>query len=142
MRWVLRFRTASGEDYIQQLAAMGATIVIPIPPENKDVLYYSDLRNPTNGRAATAADTRVIANQVKFSDGRRDSVDNVVRVLKPGFTPKVFWAVFPKNIEEELERKEKGYRNRSAADIEETAFKISVNGGNVNIVVDDQKIKR
>ena len=141
MRWVLRFRTASGDDYVQQLAAMGATIVMPVPPENKDIMYFPDLRNPTQGRITTAADTRVIANQVKFSDGRRDSVDNVVRVLKPGFTPKVFWAVFPKDIEEQLEREEKRYRNRRPEDIEETAFRISIVGGKPNIVVDEQKIK-
>lgn len=142
MRWTLRFRTASGEDYIQQLASMKATLVIPVPPENKEMMYYSDLSNPTSGRIATAADTRVIASQVKFSDDRRSSVEGVSRVLKLSYTPRVFWAVFPKNIEEELERKEKGHRNRRPEDIEETIFRITVRGGNVDIVVDEQKIKR
>jgi hypothetical protein len=121
---------------------MGATIVVPVPPENKQVMYFPDLKNVSSGRIATDADTHVIARQVKFSDGRADSVRGVTSALRLNFSPKVFWAVFPKNIEEELERKERGYRNRRPEDIEETIFRITVSGGSVTIVVDDQQVKR
>jgi hypothetical protein len=142
MRWVLRFRTASGEDYVQQLSAMGGTIIVPVPPENKEFLYYPDPKNPSSGRIATAADTRTVASQVKFGDSRPDSVAGVAGALRLNFKPKSFWAIFPKNVEEELERKERGYRNRRPEDIEETIFRITVRGGNVDVVVDDQKVKR
>jgi len=142
MRWVLRFRTASGEDYLQQLSAMGGTIVVPVPPENKEYMYFPNPKDPSSGHMATAADTRTVANQIKFGDSRPDSVAGVAGALRLNFKPKSFWAIFPKNIEEELDRKERGYRNRRPEDIEETFFRITVTGGNVTIVVDDQKAKR
>ena len=47
------------------------------------------------------------------SDTRPDSVRGVCEVLgvkEPNV--KSFWAFFPKGLEDELDRKEKGYRNR------------------------------
>ena len=105
-------------------------------------MYFPDLKNSKTGRLATAADTRVVASQIKFSDGRPDSVSGVTSALRLDFRPKVFWAVFPKNIEEELDRKERGYRNRRPEDIEETIFSVKVSGGNYDITVADQSIKR
>src|SRR5207248_3032731 len=40
LRWVLRFSTTDGQDYLDQLAAMGAVILIPLPPENKECLFF------------------------------------------------------------------------------------------------------
>ena len=43
---------------------------------------------------------------------------------------------------EELARKETNYRNRRAEDIEETIFRVVVRGGNYELIVDDQKVKK
>ena len=56
--------------------------------------------------------------------------------------PKAFWAFFPKEVEEKLAHLEKGYRNRRPEDIEETVFKVTIRGGNFEMVVDDQIMKR
>ena len=58
------------------------------------------------------------------------------------FTPRTFWAFFPKSLEDELARKETGYRNKRADDIEETIFRVTVRGGRFELVVDEQKMKR
>lgn len=143
LRWVLRFRTASGEDYLAQLAAMRAVILVPLPPENKKCLYFTDLRNPRGtGRIATEADERSLSGQIKFGDTRPDSVRGVCDALGVRENAKSFWAFFPKEVESELSKKEIGYRNRRPENIEETVFRVIVKGGSYEAVVDDQTPKR
>jgi hypothetical protein len=143
LRWVLRFRVASGRDYLDQLKAMKAELLIPVPPDDKKFILISDLSNPTQ-KIADEADMRKLAKKIQFSDARRDQVKDVAAALNiPGNPPpKVFWAFFPKELEEELARKETNYRNRRSEDIEETIFRIVVRGGNYDLIVDDQKVKK
>ncbi len=142
LRWVLRFRTLGGEDYVEQLASMGAVILVPLPPENKDCRYFTDLKNPSSNRMATEDDLRRLADQIKFSDTRPDSVRNVCNVLGVREPARSFWAFFPRGLEEDLARKEQNYRNRRPEDIEETVFRVIVRAGEYEIVVDDQTAKR
>ncbi|MBM3983000.1 MAG: hypothetical protein FJ304_22550 [Planctomycetes bacterium] len=142
LRWVLRFRVAGGGDYISQLKAMGAEILVPLPPDNKRCLIIRDLDNP-RATDATDADLGRLARKIQFSDARPDQVRDVLSALNvnaPG--AKAFWAFFPKELEEELARKETGYRNRRAEDIEETIFRVTIRGGRHDIVVDDQTFKK
>jgi hypothetical protein len=143
LRWVLRFKVTGGSDYIAQLRAMGAEILVTVPNTDppKHILV-KDLSNPTSHRIATDADTSALAQKIRFSDNRPSVVKEVAGVLGLDFTPKAFWAFFPKEVEQELERKEKNYRNRQPDQIEETIFRVTVRGGNYDVVVDDQKVKR
>jgi hypothetical protein len=50
--------------------------------------------------------------------------------------------VFSKEQEERLAKMETSYRNRRAEDIEETIFRVTVVGGEPDIRVDEQKVKR
>ncbi|QDU20723.1 hypothetical protein [Urbifossiella limnaea] len=141
LRWVLRFQTSDGHDYVNQLAAMGATILVPLPPENKQCLHFSDLRTP-NPRMATDDDLKSLSGQIKFSDTRPGSVAGVCAVLRVTQPAQSFWAFFPRGLEDDLSRKELAYRNRRAEDIEETIFKVIVRGGSYDLVVVDQTPKR
>jgi hypothetical protein len=141
LRWVLRFSVRSGSDYISQLKAMGAEILIPLSSD-KDCLVVENLDNP-RARTATDADFKRLAGKIQFSDNRRQMVKEVIDSLGIGASvrggdPKAFWAFFPKALEEELARKETNYRNRRAEDIEETVFRIIIRGGSYEIVVEDQ----
>jgi hypothetical protein len=122
---------------------MGAELLIPVPPDDKKYILIADLSNPTQ-KVATEADMRRLAGKIQFADSRRDQVKDVAAALNiPGNPPpKVFWAFFPKSLEEELARKETGYRNRRAEDIEETIFRVTVRGGVFELIVDDQKVKK
>jgi hypothetical protein len=140
MRWVLRFKVSGGRDYLNQLREMGARILVPVP-NSADCYFFDDLNNP-RPRLATDSDLKALADQIKFSDARRDAVQGVAGALGLDFTPKTFWAFFPKGLESDLARKETGYRNKRSEDIEETIFRVTVRGGNYEIVVDDQKMKR
>ena len=142
MRWVLRFKVNSGRDYLEQLNAMGAKILVPVPPDGSKCMLIEDIKNPSVQRVATDSDLRGLGNQIKFSDSRRDAVQGVAGALGLDFTPKTFWAFFPKGLEDELARKETNYRNRRSEDIEETIFRVVVRGGEYEVVVDEQKVKR
>jgi hypothetical protein len=141
MRWVLRFKVSSGRDYVEQLKSMGAVILVPVPGTAKN-FYFPDLNNLTNQRIASDDDLRALGNKIKFSDHRRDAVQQVAGTLGLDFRPDAFWAFFPKGLEDELARKETGFRNRRSEDIEETIFRVTIRGGSYEIVVDEQKIKR
>jgi hypothetical protein len=142
LRWIIRFRTSSGRDYLDQLRVMGARVIIPVPGGNKQYVYVPDLANLAGKRPPTKEEESELAGMIKFGDNRAESVRQVAQELGLDFNPQAFWAVFPKNIEEELERKEKGYRNRRAEQIEETVFRVIMRGGNYEIVVEDQTVKR
>jgi hypothetical protein len=142
LRWVLRFRTNDGRDYLAQLAAMRAEILVPLPPENRQCLYFPDLNNPANKKTATDDDLRMLADRIKFSDTRPASVAGVCDALGVREPARSFWAFFPKGLEDDLSRLETGFRNRRAEDIEETVFRVTVRGGKTEMVVDSQTAKR
>jgi hypothetical protein len=143
MRWVLRFKVSSGHDYLAQLRMMHAEVLVPIPGSEKCVLVQ-DLDRPDEHKTATDDDMKRLADKIKFSDSRPSAVRDVIAALKLDISPppSQFWAFFPKDIEDELSRKEKNYRNRQPDSIEETIFRIAVRGGSYEIVVDEQKVKR
>ena len=141
LRWVLRFNVASGRNYLEQLKAMNAKLLVPIP-NGPDSIYIADIGNPGGQRKATDADLRELSGYIQFSDTRRDAVHGVAGALGLDFTPKTFFAFFPKNMEDELARKETAFRNRRAEDIEETIFRVTITGGSYAVVVDEQIAKK
>ena len=130
-----------GQDYLDQLAAMGAVILIPLPPENKECLYFPNLKKPGERRLATEGDLKKLAGQVRFSDARPESVRAVCEALGVKEKARTFWAFFPKDLEDELARKEIGYRNRRPEDVAETVFRITLRDGKAEITVVDQSAK-
>jgi hypothetical protein len=142
LRWVLRFTTSDGPDYVHQLAVLGAVILVPFPPANKGCLYFPDLKRPAERRQATEDDLKKLAGQVRFSDGRADSVRGVCQALHIKENATTFWAFFPKKLEEELAKKEIGFANLRPEEIQETAFRITVRNGNASIAVEKQVAKK
>ncbi len=141
MRWVLRFNVKSGRDYLEQLKVMKAELLVPKPNSEQCVLI-ADLGNYSNQTIASDDDMKRLSRKIKFSDGRREAVRAVAETLKLDYTPQSFWAFFPREIEDELAKKETGYRNRRAEDIEETIFTVRVSAGDYMFVVEEQKIKK
>jgi hypothetical protein len=142
LRWVLRFRTTGGRDYLNQLMAMRAVVLVPVKDSNKQMYIFRDLANPRPGTVATDSDIAQLSRQIQFSDFRRDNVQGVAEALGLDYTPPVFWAFFPVELEADLSRKEKAYRNRQAESIEETVFQVVVRGGQYSIEVIEQRAKR
>jgi hypothetical protein len=142
LRWVLRFRTSGGRDYLNQLMSMRAVVLAPVKDSNKQMYIFRDLANPRPGTVATDSDIAQLSRQIQFSDFRRDNVEGVAQALGLDYTPPVFWAFFPAELEADLSRKEKAYRNRQPENIEETIFQVVVRGGIYSIEVIEQRAKR
>ena len=142
MRWVMRFSTRSGRDYLDQLAGLKAVVVIPIPPDGKTAYVFRDLLNPKPGTYVEEKEWTKLAGQIQFCDYKKTSVTEVASALNLNFTPASFWAFFPKDLEGELSRLEVAYGNKQAEQIEETVFEVTVRGGSSQIVVASQKLKR
>ena len=107
---LLRFRVASGRDYLDQLRAMNAQILVPLPPNDNGlfVLPRLEQHRGCSGRRPDA-DFKDLAGKIKFSDTRRDAVQGVAGALGLDVRPKTFWAFFPKDLEVTLARLETGF---------------------------------
>ena len=138
LRWVMRFQTNGGRDYLDQLQALGAIVLVSVPPEKKQMYVFKDLRNPKPGIVATDAELGTYSQQIQFCDSKPKSGEEVGRALNLNFVPGEFWAIFPRGIEEELAKLEKSYRNRRPEDVEQTIFRVSVVGGQYKLVVSEQ----
>jgi hypothetical protein len=142
LRWILSFNTTDGRDYLNQLGAIGAVILVPLPPDNTRAYIFRDLKNPKQGTFVTEQEWNQLEQQIRFADIKRDNVRDVANSLGLDFTPNSFWAYFPKGFEAELSKKEQAYNNRRPEDIEETRFTVVIRGGKAEIVVQSQRVKR
>lgn len=142
LRWVLRFKTNSGRDYLSQLSALGAEVLVPLNEDGKKHHLFKDLANPKPGTLATERDMTRLSGLIQFTDFTRKSVREVADALGLDYTPKLFLAFFPRDMEDRLSRLEKGYQNRRSEDIEETAFEMVMKGGKYDIIVASQKLKK
>jgi len=135
VRWELIFKTESGRDYLNQLAAMKATVVVPYPPDWKSSKAFRDV-----GREKVAAEEFRMEDMpgLYFVDDDPGSAAKIAKTLGLDFEPPVFIAFFPKDIEEELAAKERAYRNRKESEIFSTKFKILVRDNKPVIAVIDQ----
>jgi len=142
LRWVLLFKTYSGRDYLDQLGAIGAEVAVPLPPDNKELLLFRNLKNPGRGERMTQDQLIRLSGQMQFSDIKRESVRSVSEALGLDFTPNSFWAFFPRGAEDELAKLEKGYNNLQPEAIAETKFRVEIVGGRYRFVVSEQTRKR
>lgn len=135
IRWELIFKTESGRDYVAQLAAMKATLVIPQPADWKTSKAYRNI-----GEANPVGEAFSMDNMpgLYFIDDSADSAAKVAKALGLNFAPPIFIAFFPKDVEEELAAKERAFRKRKEGDIFSTKFKILIRDGRYEIVVVDQ----
>jgi hypothetical protein len=140
LRWILRFDTSSGDDYVAQMSGIGGVVMVPVPPDNKSFLIF---KNPRSGQSAPATDDDIqkYTKLIQFAEVRKDSVESVSKALKLTFTPRSFFAYFPRELEEKLAALEKNYGNKPPEQIRSTAFKVIVRGGNYEFIVVEQKLR-
>ncbi len=134
VRWELNFRTNDARDYLNQLAAMKATLVIPQPTDWKTNKAYRNLLSNPSGEIFEMKDMPGLY----FVDDSSDSAGRIGEVLKLSFSPPFFIAFFPKEIEEKLAKEERAYRGRKESEIFSTKFKILIRNGEPAITVVDQ----
>ena len=142
LRWTIGFTTNSGRDYLDQLHALGAKVLVPDPSDPRKMTLFTDLKNPKPGTVASDADLVAFGGQMQFCDTKPDSVREVGKALGLPTAPTAFWAIFPKGIETELTALEVKYRGLRSSEIEQTRFSVSVVGGRYQLRVTDQTVKR
>jgi hypothetical protein len=135
VRWELNFKTENGNDYVNQLAAMKATLVIPQPANWKANKAYTNLTaHPPAGEDFNIDKLPGLY----FVDDDPGSAGRLTRSMGLDFSPPHFIAFFPKDIEEELAAKERAFRGRKESEIFSTTFKILIRDGKPTITVIDQ----
>ena len=142
MRWVMRFQVTDGRDYLRQLSILKATLLVPVPPANKEMMIFKDLITGSPNRLATAGEIDELSRQMRFCDITSKAVDQIAREFRLNFTPQSFFAFFPKDLEAKLAKDEENFRGRKAKDIEETIFAVSVRDGSYDIRIVDQTPKK
>lgn len=142
LRWVIAFKTLGGRDYLDQLQALGAKVIVPTSDGKGAFLFRSLDGNPPQGKLMNESDWNELSGLVQFSDYTALSRQQVGEALGMGNLPKGFWAFFPKELEKELARKEIGHQQRRTEDIEETKFECVNRGGKYELVVTRQTLKR
>ena len=135
VRWELIFKTENGGDFLRQLAAMKATLVLPQPADWKKNKAYRDIAVGKGSGEDFDIDKMP---GLHFVDDSADSAGRLARAMGLDFSPPYFIAFFPKEIEEELAAKEKAYRGRKESEIFSTKFKIIPRNGKPSIAVVDQ----
>lgn len=134
IRWELNFKTASGDDYLAQLRAMKATLLIPQPSDFKEYKAYRLGEGSIQGEDYDAK-----LPGLHFIDDDGGSASRLVRAMGLSFSPPRFLAFFPKDIEEELARKEREFRGRKESEIFLTSFRILMRDGRPSITVIGQE---
>ena len=134
LRWTITFNTQSGADYLRQVHVLGAILAFKTP--DGDVKCVKDLmRRPVK---LEKEDLQQL-NRIFWIDDRRDSVEQLARAMGLDFVPDQVFALFPREFEEELLKKELAFRNKKEDEIIETRFQILMRGNSYTVIVTDQR---
>ena len=137
IRWLLLFDFETGRDSLDQMSSLRATLVIPLPPKERTVMVYSDLRQD-RPKGVVVDDLKKVPKGCLWINRSRDWTIMLAEELRLGFVPSTFLFVLPKDIEEHIAAIERGYRGRKESEIFSTTFAVKMNNGNSTIVVTEQ----
>lgn len=135
VRWELTFSTQNSRDYLRQLAAMKATLIIPQPPDFTKFFAYRNIDQPRPQGVPFDYDS---LNGLSFVDDSPESAARIADEMGLNFKPRQFIAIYPKEVEEELAAKERKYRGRREDQIFSTRFKVLIRDGMFSVEVVDQ----
>jgi hypothetical protein len=134
LRWTIVFKTASGEDYLRQLSAFKAKLLIPESPDWKTNRYFEKLTSPNEGMPSKGQETPPMA----FTDSDKVSASKVARALGLDYDPPYFVAFFPDDVREDMANKERKFRGLQPEQIYSTTFRVIEQNGKLEIRVTDQ----
>jgi beta-lactamase regulating signal transducer with metallopeptidase domain len=133
-RWHLNFNTRGAVDHLNQLAALGAILVVP--DQHGGFRVFSELR-VRQPRGIHMDDLQPI-NRLGFADQDRKTVSGISRELDMPSAPYLL-AFFPKELEEKMHQMEEAYQGVKEDQIrEKTYFKVVPRGTSYDVVVDEQ----
>jgi hypothetical protein len=109
LRWHMSFRTQNGQDYVNQLHALGAYVVLPLSDSPPRFQVIRDLRHPDKGKE----DDISALNRMYWTDARPESVAALCQALGIKSGPSRFYAFFPIDLENTLLKREMAYLHGS-----------------------------
>jgi hypothetical protein len=110
LRWVMRFDTRSGADYVAQLKGLGAILAIPTQEVPGDYRYQL-VRDLRPGAKLLDEDVSKI-NRIYWVDQKPESVREVMAFLNLRMSPSHFVAFMPAKLEQQLFELESRYLER------------------------------
>lgn len=138
LRWVMVFNVRDGFEYLRQLDGLGAILGIP---EARG--QYRILRNLKQRPARGEIEDLKSIERIFWVDDTADSVRSLGRALQLEPLPNHIVAFFPREVEEDLLRKELNFRGLQEEDIQETRFRLIRHGNKyVPQVIDQIPIRR
>jgi hypothetical protein len=145
VRWTIRFDTygtdlkSMGDDYLRQLAGLGAWIALPIPGNKTQVRLIKDLNKRGQGEVVNNDD---IEARMFFTDNQAESREKVALALNLPEIPPFFLAMFPLEREDEMRMLEKQRLGGKKLDqVKQTYFRIDFVGGKYKFRVEDMTFK-
>jgi hypothetical protein len=124
LRWAMSFNTRDGNDYLNQLAGLGAMVAVPLSEKPPRFLLIRNLRSPEGAKEEDIASL----NRIYWIDEKPDSVASLLGALgRSG--PRYFVAFFPHELEKrllslELDELQRRYGTRDENKIHETKFDV------------------
>jgi hypothetical protein len=138
LRWVMLFNTLNGNDYLNQLRALGAILAVP-DPAGGGYLIIRDLSHlPASGEKGDLSTIQ----RISWVDSQPASIRSLARALQLPVQPPHIIAFFPEKLEKELLDKELKYsRPHPEDDIKETRFKVVRSGTAYEARVEGQTLR-
>jgi hypothetical protein len=136
LRWSMIFDTRSGQDYRDQLAGLGAIVAVPTP-DGKDYKMCDLSKKPYQ----LVEEDLSKNDRIYWVDDKPQSVRSLLSAIGVNGYASHFVAFMPRELEEELARKELAFHGLTEDQIYETKFKVYREGGKYNVKVVDQKKK-
>lgn len=126
-RWSLRFSTANGRDYADQIAGLGGILAVPEPDGTFRVIR--DLKHvPVQGEVEDV--TKL--DRIFWIDDTPASVGSLTQALQIKPPPPYIVSFFPESLEKRLLQLELGYRGKKEHEIRETRFIVRKRGNSYN----------
>jgi hypothetical protein len=137
-RWVLKFRTRSSEDYLEQLEGLGATLALPLAGERGDRWRFFD--HPASAKDRWADRDLSGENRIHWVDENAQNARLVAQILAVPSAPFLV-AFLPVELESRMLELELSYQNRREDEIRSTTFEVARRGGKDDIMVLKQVLK-
>jgi hypothetical protein len=138
-RWAMKFEVSTGEEYLRQLADLGAILAVPAPGQQGKYVIYRDLnRRPVQGNVESLAGM----NRIFWRDEKPRAMESLANAMGLDRIPDEIIAFFPVELESKLAKLEHGAYPGPEDNIQETLFRIVREGGHYEPKLERVKTKR
>jgi len=137
-RWILKFRTTSTADYLEQLEGLGATLGLPLAGERGDRWRFFD--RPASAKDRWSDRDLSGESRIHWVDENAQNARSISLALNVPAAP-FFVAFLPPELENRMLELELNYQNRREDEIRSTTFEVLRRGGKYDVMVLKQVLK-